>query len=50
MTTILHFLFVVFAYIFMLVLLIGVIYWAIFLIFLLPYAVIKNKLGRLPWL
>ncbi len=50
MSAILHFLFVVLANIFMMALLFGAIYWAILIIFYLPYAVIKGKLGRLPWL
>ena len=50
MTAILHFIFVVLANIFMLALLLGAIYWAIFIIFYLPYAAIKGKLGRPPWL
>ena len=50
MTAILHFIFVVLANIFMFVLLLGAIYWAVFILFYLPYAAIKGKLGRLPWL
>lgn len=50
MSAILHFIFVVLANIFMFMLLIGVIYWIIFIAFYLPYAAIKGKLGRLPWL
>ena len=50
MGTILHFIFVVLANLFMFMLLLGAILWAIFLIFFLPYAAIKGKLGKLPWL
>lgn len=50
MTAILHFIFVVLANIFMLLLLIGAIYWALFIVFYLPYAAIKGKIGKLPWL
>ena len=50
MTTILHFIFVVLANIFMFMLFIGLIYWAIFIIFYLPYAAAKGKIGKLPWL
>ena len=50
MNAILHFIFVVIANIFMLALLLGAIYWALVIIFYLPYAAIKNKIGRLPWL
>lgn len=50
MNAILHFLFVVFANIFMLALLLGAIYWAIVIIFYVPYAAAKGKFGKLPWL
>lgn len=50
MSAILHFIFVVLAKIFMFLLLLGAIYWALFIILYLPHAVIKGKLGRLPWL
>ncbi len=49
MSAILHFLFVVFANIFMFGLLLGVIYWIILIVFYLPYAAAKGKIGRLPW-
>ena len=50
MATILYFIFVVLANIFMFMLLLGAIWWAIFIIFYLPYAAAKGKLGKLPWL
>ncbi|MBD5348574.1 MAG: hypothetical protein HDR84_04935 [Bacteroides sp.] len=50
MDAILHFIFVILANIFMFALLLGSIFWAFFIIFYLPYAVIKGKIGRLPWL
>ena len=50
MTAILHFLFVVFGKILGFLMLLGTIYWAIFITIYLPYAAVKDKLGRLPWL
>lgn len=50
MEAILHFIFVVLVNIFMFFMLLGLLYWAFIIVFYIPYAAAKGKLGRVRWL